>query len=93
MTDYDQGLFPNDISSMNWRQYIYEYALGARLYMKNEPFESIQSAKDRHEVLKKIHYSSITLICVFVILIIREYIISYIINKPYSIMYIFLTNL
>lgn len=74
MTDYDKCLFPNDISSMNWRQYIYEYALGARLYMKNEPFETIKSAKKRHEVLKKIHYSSVILFFIFGILILREFI-------------------
>lgn len=77
MTDYDKILFPNDISSMNWRQYIYEYALGARLYMQNEPFETIQPAKHRNVVLKKIHYSTVAMFLVCGVFIIRELIISH----------------
>lgn len=41
MTEFDKTRFPSDVRQLNWKQYIYEYALGARLYLVQEAFETV----------------------------------------------------
>lgn len=53
MTDFDRETrFPCDVRQLNWKQYIYEYALGARLYIMREPFETVRTAVGRRRRLR-----------------------------------------
>lgn len=53
MTDFDRETrFPSDVRQLNWQQYIFEYALGARLYMLREPFETVKTAARRRRHLR-----------------------------------------
>lgn len=53
MTDFDRETrFPCDVRLLNWKQYLFEYALGARLYMMREPFETVKTAVRRRRTLR-----------------------------------------
>lgn len=53
MTDFDrERRYPCDVRQLNWKQYLFEYALGARLYMMREPFETVRTAVRRRRTLR-----------------------------------------
>lgn len=74
MTDYDRNLFPSDIRNLNWKQYIYEYALGARLYLIKDPFETMKLAHKRQGKLMVVHYT-LTIMIFFIIFGISYYLL------------------
>lgn len=52
MTEFDKTRFPSDVRQLNWKQYIYEYALGARLYLVKEEFETVIPKVHRNTTLR-----------------------------------------
>lgn len=52
MTEFDKTRFPSDVRQLNWKQYIYEFALGARVYLVKEAFETVIPIVHRNTTLR-----------------------------------------
>lgn len=52
MTEFDKTRFPSDVRQLNWKQYIYEFALGARLYLVKEEFETVIPKVHRNTTMR-----------------------------------------
>lgn len=66
MTEFDKTRFPSDVRQLNWKQYIYEYALGARLYLVKEEFETVIPKVHRNTTLRDFSIAGVMMLALLV---------------------------
>ncbi|KAL6257521.1 hypothetical protein P5V15_011094 [Pogonomyrmex californicus] len=63
----DRQIFNFDISSVDWETYIKEMIPGMRLYLANDPIDTIEKGRAKYRKLKIAHYTILTIIGVLLI--------------------------
>lgn len=60
----DRELFEFNIGSLDWDTYYDTYVRGTRLYLLQDPLETIPEGKAKYKKLKIVHYAVLTLFAV-----------------------------
>lgn len=68
MTEYDKEQFPSDMRQVVWKDYLYTYCLGVRVYLAKAEGDGSRRADRKYiRMLKTAHYSVIGIFYIFLI--------------------------
>ena len=56
MSDTDKDLFPFDMVNFDWDSYYYNYMRGVRVYILNDPLDTVLKASGKYLKYKILHY-------------------------------------
>lgn len=63
MSPVDRSVFDFDVRNLNWEDYCYNNIRGLRVYLLNDPLETVPRARARYARLRVAHYTLITAVC------------------------------
>ena len=65
MSDEDKKIFKFNVKITDWYAYFRNCALGKRLYLLNDPIDTVPKGQKKLKVLFVLHYAVIILLCYF----------------------------
>lgn len=58
----DKKLFNFDVKTLNWQDFFFMYLRGLRIYLVDDPMETLPQGRRKGLILKIAHYSIITIV-------------------------------